>query len=470
MLQGRLSAVRLITVRGVLTAQRGALIFVLLGALAFTLTLYLLAPGYMCTDSGVQLEQARAQAYGDWHPVLMSVLWHYTDKVLPGPIGMLLLHAALHWFGLGLFFWALPGPLLARAAGFLALGVFPPVFSSLPMILKDMLMQGSLVAGLALAARPRASWLRWLLVLVLFVIGLGARHNAVAAVWPLLALLFWHTPALFRQPARWRNLSLACGGGVVLALALKVGLAKVLDPISQKEEIWQTVAMFDLAGISLETGEVLIEPGAGFFTEGMTLEELESRFNPEYSIKLIDCLPFRDQGCAPAFRLSTDADALGLLRDNWRRVVLAHPGAYLAYRAKVALPLLGLSGGPEGLFYPNGAPYHPIAADYPIHKRTLRILRWFDAHLSSPWFWPWLYVALAMILFPFAFRAFSRDNQPLPLLLLCSGLCYLATILVAAPTSEFRYSVWTILCTLLAVASLTYPRLDRSNRLAPDAR
>src|SRR5437868_6718673 len=83
-------------------ARRGVLVMAIVGAAAFWLTWHFFAPGYMSSDSAAQLEQARSMAFRDDHPIFMAVVWHYTDQILPGPLGLFALSTGLYWFGLSL--------------------------------------------------------------------------------------------------------------------------------------------------------------------------------------------------------------------------------------------------------------------------------------------------------------------------------------------------------------------------------
>jgi hypothetical protein len=459
--------IRLSSLWSTLSARRGALFLTLLGALACAFTIYLVAPGYLGMDSAVQLDNARKFELYDGHPVLIALIWRYTDKVLPGPLGMLVLMTCMYWSGLSLLFWALRASLFARALGLLAVGFFPPVFSSVPMIIKDMLMQAALVLGFALLVAPlRAPRVRYALGLGVLVVGLGARHNAAAALWPLLAWPLLRMPVPRRRLAR---LLLAGGGGLVLTLALTLALTRALKPISIPEESWQKIHMFDLAGMSLQTGQLLIEPESGVFTNGMKLRELRQRFEPQYTLTLLHCLPYRKQGCAPAFRITLDPKELELLEDNWRRAILEHPGAYVAHRITVALPLLGVFNGPSGIFYSGGSPHHPLGAEYPVPKRSLMIMGWIEGHMGAFWFRPWFYVALSTALLPIALARFLRGRCVLPLLFLLSGLSYLLSVVLTTGSSEYRYCVWTILCTVLALITSFAP-LERPALLPPQGR
>ena len=66
-------------------------------------------PGFMSTDSAVQILQARQGVYSDWHPPAMAYLWGLLESItVPGPAGMLILQSALIWGGACLN-WGFPG-------------------------------------------------------------------------------------------------------------------------------------------------------------------------------------------------------------------------------------------------------------------------------------------------------------------------------------------------------------------------
>ncbi|MET0409713.1 MAG: hypothetical protein ABW217_00385, partial [Polyangiaceae bacterium] len=71
---------------------------------------------------------------------------------------------------------------------------------------------------------------------------------------------------------------------------------------------------------------------------------------------------------------------------------------------------------------------------------------------------PWLYVVLGFVLLPFALRRYLREGAVVPLFFLFSGGAYLLSILIGANSTELRYCVWTMLCTLLALAFLLRSR------------
>ena len=433
--------------------RRAALLMSLFGLLAFSLTIYLCAPGYMAADSGGQLEQARSFEFVDDHPVLMALIWRYIDRVLPGPLGMLVFMNAMWWGGLAGLFWALPIPLPARAVGMLAVGFFPPVFSALPIVLKDGVMHGALLLGLACIVVPgRGYRARLAAGCALFILAIGLRHNALAAVWPFLMLPLLRLPVWSSRP-RWLRLLAAAGVSILLTCGIALGLKRSLAPIARETNFWQKVSIFDLAGMSLRTGQVLVDPEAHVLTPGMGVAEMRPLFSIDYGPRLYYCTAFGGHPCVTVFRVTQDPQELHRLSQSWFSAVLHHPGAYLAHRGAFARELLRMSPGRQ-IYYLGPGPRHPLAANYPLPERSLALLAFIDRQAHSFHFAPWLYLLLNSLVLPFALVRYLRGGSVLPLLFALSGLVYLLSVVVGAITPDFRYTAWMIVCAVLGIVSL----------------
>jgi hypothetical protein len=434
-----------------------AAVFAVLACAGFALTLYVAAPGFMAMDSGDQLEQARKFAFRDDHPVGLALLWHYTDRLVPGPLGLMIVIAGLYWGGLAAIFGVLPGPLLPRLVAFFIIALHPPSFSNLPAVWKDTLMQGALVAAIPClipAASSRFRAVRYCLAVVLILVGIGARHNAAAAVWPLLAMPLVAHPRLGELRMGWRWL-IGATVAIIFTLGLTIGLGKALAPLSQRTEFWQIVPVFDLAGMSLASGELLVEPASGVLTPGMGLREIRYKYHPQWVNSLYYCLPFKGKRCVPLFRRVFEPEQLAHLTRNWWTAIAAHPGAYLAHRTKVGKGLLAITGGAPGIYYADPErPYTHFAREYPPPKRLFRLMAWLDRQVQTFWFRPWLYLGLSLALLPIAILRHARGGSALPLAVALSGLSYMLGVLVSAGSSDYRYSVWMILCSMLCWTTL----------------
>src|ERR1700751_233056 len=79
--------------------RRAALKLGIIWVAGFALSVSINHPGFMSYDSVQQLLEARAGEYSDLHPPLMALMWHFADRIIPGPFGMMLLQTALIWCG-----------------------------------------------------------------------------------------------------------------------------------------------------------------------------------------------------------------------------------------------------------------------------------------------------------------------------------------------------------------------------------
>jgi hypothetical protein len=449
------------------SARREGLIFAALGVLVFALTIYMCAPGYMGPDSRSQFQQARDFSFTDDHPVLMVLVWHYLDRVLPGPLGMLVFTNALYWAGLSALFYLLPGALVWRVLGFLALAFFPPGLSFLPVVYKDPLMHGALLAGIACVVPNgrRALAPRLALGVVCFLLAVGVRHNGAAAVWPFLALPVMRLPFIARLRP-WLRLFVGCALGLLLAFVMTQALDRALAPLARATEFWQTVPVYDLAGMSVQAQELLVDRDSPVLGEGMGLKEIEQRFDVIYGGSLYRCVPTRRRGCVPLFHFTLNRAELARLSQNWLSAIARHPGAYLAHRWELTRRMLTVNLTGWEMYFTSTAPHGEFAKQYPPSARLRWVLAFMERHIRSVAYTPWIYVILSFVLLPFALLRYLREGAPLPLLFLFSGGAYLLSILVGANSTEFRYCVWTMLCTLLAFAFTLRPRQRREPALA----
>lgn len=427
----------------------------------------------MSLDSSVQLSQARSLELSDHHPVLMSLLWRYLDKLVEGPLGMLVFMSGLYWAGLTAILGSLRWPIWLRALVVPLVGFYPPVFCVVGAIWKDSLMQATLLAALGcFLGYERSRWRGWLVFgLLLTAFGLSVRHNGIAAAWPLLALplLSAHWMTRLRLPLRpfaAAGLSASISAVTLFVLLKTIGAFGVA-----KANYWQLIASFDLAGISLETGELEVDPGSPVLVPGAGLREIRRSYRPVNHMTLYSCARrgrSKANRCGQVFTRLDDPAELAALSSNWRRAVREHPGAYLAHRYRVYREISGLSGHPAKLVFlgPRG-----VAKNYPISARTNAILRWFRSLHGTPWFRVWLYVAFEAAALFAALAFYVRTRSALPLALALSGLSYALSLFLAAGAPDYRYSEWTVMTAVLTFVTLlqSWQRRAHSDAVPADA-
>jgi hypothetical protein len=192
------------------------------------------------------------------------------------------------------------------------------------------------------------------------------------------------------------------------------------------------------------------------FTKGMGVKEIRRLFRVEYGNSLYYCVPFRGQRCVSLFRHTLDRDGLQRLSRNWLAAIAEHPGAYLAHRWALTRAMLTVNRRGE-LYWLSEAPHGPLAKQYPPTDRLLWLLTFIGRHIKSVAYSPWVYVVTSLVLLPFALLRYRRSGAPLPLLFVLSGIAYMLSTLVGAIASEYRYTLWTILCTVIALFTIATP-------------
>lgn len=434
----------------------------------FALTLATFWPGYLSWDSAYQWWQARGGTLDPAHPPVMVQLWRMVRAVLPDPGGMLALQAALWWAAAALFAHVLGGSAWRRAGTTVLLGAWPPLLAVLPHLWKDVWTAALFALAVAmLAADLRTSRPAWRVgAFVAIALGCAFRFNALSAAIPLLAWIAWRQagpvpprpaappslPADVPVPGRARALRrrrlrvVATTALLVLGVQLVSG---VLNRAPDKPEpVWPLLAMWDIAAVSIAEDRVLFPPG--WIDPAATVTDLRRDFVPYVNV------PSFERGqlhVNPYYEHSPeDFDAL---RAAWLALPREHPRAYFAHRATVSGYLAGLfqPEHPDGLVLSPGiAAFRdnpPIAANTGVLNRAVQpmLSKLVDAPLFAPW--PYLVLSLAIAGAALAWRH-GPGHRELAGTVAASSLCLAAPLVLLAPSSDFRYLLWSVAAGVMA--------------------
>lgn len=414
-------------------------------------------PGYMSFDSVLQLEQARTGVFGLGHPPVMGVLWALCDAAIAGPLGMLLIQVTCFVAGAYLL---LRQRLSARAAATatLAIAWFPPIATVLAVIWKDSQMTGFLVLGIALLLSPRrGTRLAGLAVLSL---ATAMRYNALTITLAPVVLLFVWSP----QPRWYVRYPLALAAWIAITVVPSVINAQL---VSERVYLWHdSLALCDITGTLRYADDLpdaeLAAALAG--TPALVTTDIQrtarTTFPPD-SIPIAQRPSFGGGTFIPSlwtttfhlFEPPTTAAQRDAITAAWRAIVLGHPGAYLAYRWEVFREVIHLgdrriSSAVYSSFTDSGdrAGSAKRLGHNAVSSHLQRGLHTFMGWIATSWlFRPWIYVALSLVCLPLC----VRDRRLLALVL--SGLANEAALLVLAPTTDFRYSIWLVVSTVLAI-------------------
>ena len=415
---------------------------------AFALFVLYGFPGYMSSDSVLQLTEARTGHFTDGNPPLMAAEWWFLDRIIAGPVLMLFLQGGLMLGGLYVIMRRLVEP---RPAAWIAGGifVFPPVMVVMAVIWKDSQMAAYLVAGTAALIQPR---LRTRLIgIALLVAACSIRHNAVAAVVPLIAVLFeW------KQGLRWtRRLA------IVTVVAIVVGAAGFgVTRLLAGKHVKLTPVFNDIVGVIAysdhRTDDDLRNVLRGVPLANDELLQVHARILVQAHHGWYVMWGYGD----PFFRPPTseaDWDALGRA---WKELVLADPRAYLAFHRDQFWRLLHVPDPDDE--YPGAVWNRFLESDEQLpwidHDASFS---WFQERLGigvlykldqyTPLFSPWLYAVLALLLIPLC-------RKGLPFALFISGLLYELSYFPVGVEPEYRYSHWMVVATVIATIVLFIQR------------
>ena len=374
-----------------------------IGWLAFLLYAY---PGYMTPSATDMLLEARYGTYTDWHSPLMTALWNIVNTVLAGPPGMLLIQSGGLLFG---GYVLLRQTLSDRSAAIAsaAILVFPPVMAVMAVIGEHALLVASLVVAAALFTFERR-WIRCV-GLACIVLACGMREGAWLASLPIVLVGFrWHDDQ--RPLVRY---AVAFGAWLVAA-GLAWGLTHALiDNETRRNEV--SLATLDIARM-LAKSDKLVDPRIDS-AKIDALVEARARMRSE----------------DPAAYISARFA-------HWRRLLLTpHTKVYTK---------------------DSVSPDHRIVAAHaarvsPIQKLTHKLARLFS---RTPLFSPLVYLAIAVLILPFAIR------QRMAAALLVSAILLSLVLAVVTWDAEYRHMTWPIVATLLALVLVVKQRTASASR------
>lgn len=410
-------------------------------------------PGICTRDSLDQLGEGRDWFFTDSHPPVMAALWGVIDRILPGPLGMLILQTSAFAIGLFLILRRFVTPRTAAIATALML-VFPPIAAPLSVIWKDCLMAGFLVLGIAgIVSDVRR---RRVLGLVALCAATAMRYNALAATFPLVLLLFEYEPGK-RFIVRYAT---ALGAWVALT-AVAIGLNFALT--DKQMHFWhQSFALQDITGVLAFTDEPIPDSELGPLlvpTEILVDHDFHRAVRAKYRSDDFQQLLTGDghlwdvPWTEPMPVARRDA-----ITHAWSTLIRTHFGAFVRYRLENFGETLGVNkrfGGAtvvqHRMQYEGFLEYRGLAeSSSAFQNKAGRAMMWLAK--KTRLFRPHSYALLALALLWFV----RRERFVLALLL--SGLVMELTMLPLGATPDFRYSHWLVVTTCLAVVLLVAKR------------
>ena len=430
----------------------------LAAAVASAVVLLAFWPGYTSVDSAHQHAQALAGRYDNVHPPLFAWAWRQLLRLGDGSGPMHATLVAGFCTGLARLFAALPMRGAARWGAYAAMLAWPPVLLVAAHVWKDVALAAAMLFAAAATlrwhaggrARDRVAALAWLAIAV------AMRHNGWPAVLPFVALLARPGPAPLATRAAYLRAGAAALTFALALAAVPRAIEALLD--AERRPLWPTVALWDLAAVSLATGEVRL-PRA--IAPALTLDHLRAHY------RSWSCVPLYDGGqIRLALHVPYTADEIAAVDRAWIASVRDAPAAYLAHRARV---FAGLAWRP-----PADAPRELVVVPEhrvgPVDREPTVLARAALAFAARAWSTPAFalapYLLAVLAALPFA----RRGTRIAPVMLVASALLYAAPLFVVATSSEYRYVWWPVIACLAAAAASLGSRSASRRDLAPAGR
>lgn len=396
-------------------------------------------PGRMNADALDLYGQALGDPLHDWHAPLVAWLW----RMIGASPALVAEHTTLIVFAIvyAVVLTLRANGLSSRAALLAAFGfaAFPPVLNHLAAVSKDTWVAALFVATFAMsssAAPARFVHARAALI----ALAPSIRPETVL----LLPLFIWGEYVL----AGRKLLPAARFAGVLLVIAAALGLfvAKVVKPEARHAE--GGIFLFDLAGISIRTGQLLLTP-ASFPANDLAV--LQRHYWSDSLSPIAWATPESEM---VRFVVGDD---LAELRRRWVSAVVTHPLAYLDTRSVIVRRYL------RGHWT-----YHPgIDSNPRIHLFWPKLNGMVNAYLGAAPQWlssHWLPMIGAVVLLAVVVRLKLHRRRPEWLVYLVVAIAYQLMLLplIVVPDYRFGYASVILFFLILGLTARDLALMERA--------
>ncbi|WP_098731571.1 hypothetical protein [Brevibacterium epidermidis] len=460
--------------------------------LLFTKLFY---PGRVNIDIANQYLQAAGEhAPSDWHPPVMSAVWHVLMVITGEPGSLLVLQvgmlAVASWL-IGVLIHRNGAPRWVSLLG-PAIMITPWVVSQMTTLWKDTQMAVSLLLAAVLLVITRIvpkAWILWLPAIALLVYAVGVRKNAVFAVVPIAVYGGWCLVHLWRNrrgraadsassagsaspessettaasAKRGRPILLTAASSLIVLLIIAAGVKVTDAAIASQVEVEKTgqisQILLDDVMFSVPDAELKKSGAPKELTDHISSARDKCLEMGEIWDAYWNCYGKGESG--RAFSPVAYQDELKQL---WLDEVVSYPLRYVEYRTAVFSYYFFTSGleywpaewkgEAEKAGFEPGDPkgdyiFKPYVEDFALGTFPM---------LFKPWFW----ALVAVVLLGLGYRSHRRGSGgsgsvrtrsfwPEITALAASALCYIFGYFPIVPANHFRYTFWPALALTAAV-------------------
>ena len=432
---------------------------ILIALLIAALGIAVFYPGAMSGDSVDQWRQVLFPGdVSNMFPPSMVLLWRALHKIFHGPQGLLYFHYIVYVLSISLFGRSFSDNKIFQTVFVITVGLFPVVFFQVGILWKDISMLTSLSMSIALLFIFEKKRRIYLLILsfIFLIYGVSVRYNAIVCVVPYAVYLY---TIFFKTGGVAGNLKMILFA--VLLLLCTYFPIKYIDYLAVKPQnrvhhLENYTFISDLCGMSNILG-VNVVPEYVFNKAGrkLGLEFCERYYKPYHNAVMWQAKYLTRHKTSEKF---PDRQ----FKKDFLAAIVKYPAAYLRVRLELIQYLMGIKESyvyqpflfkiqkfkPDHYLY-RFSKKHTMRNAYLIQKaEAIATFLYKSTILYEVWFY--LTVCLAQLIY-FLFMANNQLVRKKSVMILSTGLLYWLPLTLISPSAEFRFSVFTIFCSILIV-------------------
>jgi len=408
------------------------------------LHLWMLWPGFWTPDTHSQYAMALSGVYTDHHPPMMSWVWGWLHRLLPGSGLLLLLHLSFLYAAV---FYLIKSFAQQRIRfAFFLLPLIPQIFIYSGFLWKDVGFAFSFLCCAAYLSYLTATQkpLRWYALISLFLILLYGTALKFQAQYAAPILLLWIAQCLLRYEINLKRFVTIFSALLFFFYGSLKSLNDYWVPENQRNYSWQYVKIYDLAAISVNSGVIFLPDFIK--NENFSDKKLHDTFYRNGIPVSVDDLVF---GANALLRKGNNAVERTLIYKAWVQGIMSHPLIYLKHRANnMAYTLMSRPGFmyvPQVLSH-IGTPEMPL---YRVLSATLGIVFYLlMSHINA--------AVLCLVYLAYSIKMKARSWAAMPLLyFIAIGLSVLLVLFFCSMAGTPRYT-YILVCMVHASHVFAY--------------
>ncbi|MDH3901843.1 MAG: hypothetical protein OEU84_03665 [Xanthomonadales bacterium] len=321
-----------------------------------------------------------------------------------GPGSILAFHQLMYWSAIAVIAICIDGRLWAKSLIVVVLGLLPPLWLHSATIWNDTGVVSSLLLAVACILLLKITGTHWV-----FVVGFlslcyaqAAKQTALFAAIPLFYILCGAYFNSGGRTGRWPQTAMLA---ITLLLSSLVTVYFLNSTGVEKYTKWPTIAVWDLAAVSIAEQKVLIPTAILNYQDesaAETLDRLEKSFDPAVNGPLAEAANF-----FPASQYQQELSAA------WLTLPRHYPASYLGHHARVFAHLLGIRSDEIHLAFEHRIIQNDLGLSL-LNRNSKAFdtaIKWINLSTHTLIYRPWFYlVALLMILIPVSYRLRQNDS------------------------------------------------------------